>query len=159
MHISVRWVDVNKGDDGCPTIRSRLVAREIRNAGSESVFAPTPPLEALRTILSLATTRLPGDEHNVWDGDHRDRMQISLVDISRAYFNARTDPSCPTFVQLPPEHAATGKGKVRRVLKHMHGTQRAKDLPCELSCELFGAEFAEIIRRAHRADILRTAAG
>ena len=28
--ISVRWVDVNKGDDSCPNYRSRLVAREVR---------------------------------------------------------------------------------------------------------------------------------
>ena len=27
--ISVRWVDVNKGDNQCPHIRSRLVARQI----------------------------------------------------------------------------------------------------------------------------------
>ena len=31
--ISVRWVDVNKGDDEEPCYRSRLVAREIRRAG------------------------------------------------------------------------------------------------------------------------------
>ena len=40
--ISVRWVDVNKGDDQEPNIRSRLVAREIRSPGTEAVFAPTP---------------------------------------------------------------------------------------------------------------------
>ena len=31
--ISVRWVDVNKGDNENPNIRSRLVARQIRQAG------------------------------------------------------------------------------------------------------------------------------
>ena len=30
--ISVKWVDVNKGDDLNPNYRSRLVAREIVNA-------------------------------------------------------------------------------------------------------------------------------
>ena len=30
--ISVKWVDVNKGDDEAPNYRSRLVAREIRQA-------------------------------------------------------------------------------------------------------------------------------
>ena len=38
--ISVRWVDVNKGDDKSPNIRSRLVAREIRAPGTESVLQP-----------------------------------------------------------------------------------------------------------------------
>ena len=78
--IRVRWVDVNKGDDDHPKIRSRLVAREIRAPGTESVFAPTPPLEALRTIISMATTKLPGDSWKNWDPESKDRVQISLVD-------------------------------------------------------------------------------
>ena len=36
--ITVRWVDVNKGDDDNPVIRSRLGARDIRGAGVESMF-------------------------------------------------------------------------------------------------------------------------
>ena len=31
--VTVRWVDVNKGDDLKPNVRSRLVARQIRQAG------------------------------------------------------------------------------------------------------------------------------
>ena len=54
--ITVKWVDTNKGDDESPNYRSRLVAREIRRKGEDSIFAPTPPLEALRTILMLAAT-------------------------------------------------------------------------------------------------------
>ncbi len=58
--ISVRWVDVNKGDDLNPRYRSRLVARQLRahDRSGASFFAPTPPLEALRTVLSLAATRV-----------------------------------------------------------------------------------------------------
>ena len=40
--ITVRWVDVNKGDDETPDIRSRLVARQIRGANEDPMFAPTP---------------------------------------------------------------------------------------------------------------------
>ena len=40
--ISVRWVEVNKGDDHNPNIRSRLVAGEIRTAGQDAIVAPTP---------------------------------------------------------------------------------------------------------------------
>ena len=58
--VSVRWVDTNKGDDECPEIRSRLVARQIRAAGEDPMFAPTPPLEALRTVLSYAATDVGG---------------------------------------------------------------------------------------------------
>ena len=58
--ISVRWVDVNKGDDLNPNVRSRLVARELKalDKSGQSYFAPAPPLEALRTVLSLATSKV-----------------------------------------------------------------------------------------------------
>ena len=54
----VRWVDVNKGDDEHPRYRSRLVARQIKALeGSDSTyFAPAPPLEALRAVLSITST-------------------------------------------------------------------------------------------------------
>ena len=59
--ITVRWVETNKGDDQCPNIRSRLVAREMRLPGEEAVFAPTPPLETLRMVLSHAVTDFEGE--------------------------------------------------------------------------------------------------
>ena len=61
--ISVRWVEVNKGDGEHPNYRSRLVAREIRMAGEEAIFAPTPPLESLRMVISclLYTSPSPRD--------------------------------------------------------------------------------------------------
>ena len=65
--ITVRWVDVNKGDDTNPNIRSRLVARQIRQPGEEAIFAPTPPLESLRTIISLAATNVEGRAPHVRD--------------------------------------------------------------------------------------------
>ena len=58
--VSVRWADANKGDDKSPNMRSRLVARQICGQCQGAVFAPTPPLEALRTVLSLAATDLVG---------------------------------------------------------------------------------------------------
>ena len=51
--ITVRWIDTNKGDDDVPNYRSRLVAREIRRRGENPIFARTPPLESLRTVVSL----------------------------------------------------------------------------------------------------------
>ena len=47
--ISVRWVDVNKGDEHEPNYRSRLVARQLKatDLSGKSYFAPAPPLEAL----------------------------------------------------------------------------------------------------------------
>ena len=49
--IGVKFVDVNKGDEVNPNYRSRLVAKEFRD-GSESIFAGTPPLEALKLLIS-----------------------------------------------------------------------------------------------------------
>ena len=86
--ISVKWVDTNKGDDEEPNCRSRLVAKDFRRKGDSSIFAPTPPLEALRSILMLAATPILWAPSWVcMEGPHR--MQVSFVDISRAYFNAR----------------------------------------------------------------------
>ena len=69
--ISVRWVEVNKGNDLCPKIRSRPVAREIRLKGQEAIFAPTPPLESLRMVLSHATTQFPNEPAKSWKADTR----------------------------------------------------------------------------------------
>ena len=66
--ISDRWVDVNKGDDDCPDIRSRLVARQIRGANEDPLFGPTPPLEALRTVLSYGASDLDGEQPKCRDG-------------------------------------------------------------------------------------------
>ena len=82
--ITVRWVDVNKGDDDCPDIRSRLVARQIRGANEDPMFAPTPPLEALRSITSMAATHLPGRSLHVRNPESERRTQLSAINISRA---------------------------------------------------------------------------
>ena len=42
--ISVRWIDINKGDVEKPNYRSRLVAREINIYKREDLFAATPSI-------------------------------------------------------------------------------------------------------------------
>ncbi len=125
--ISVRWVDVNKGDDLTPKYRSRLVARQLKahDRGNNSYFAPTPPLEALRTVVSLAATTLK-DWKPKYDPEAEDRTQISLMDISRAYFNAKTDAASPTYVSLPPEDP-DHEEMCGRLVCHMYGTRAAAD--------------------------------
>ncbi len=124
--ITVRWIDTNKGDDEHPNYRSRLVAREIRRAGEDPIFAPTPPLESLRTIISLAATNVRGAAPHVRDPLSEHRTQVSFVDISRAYFCAATDPNDPTYVELPAEDKDCGS-MVGLLKKHMYGTRRAAD--------------------------------
>lgn len=126
--ISVRWVDVNKGDDISPNIRSRLVARQIRQPGEEAIFAPTPPLEPLRTIISIAATEIEGRKTHVRDPLSDRRTQISAIEFSRAYFNASVgDASDPTYVPFPPEHPNFSDGNCAMLLKHMYGTRAAAD--------------------------------
>jgi hypothetical protein len=103
--ITVRWVDVNKGDDMVPNYRSRLVARQLKaqDKSGQSFFAPAPPLEALRTVLSMAMTKV-GTHVPDWSPSSPVRTQLSFVDAKRAYFNAKLDPKDPpVFVDLPAE--------------------------------------------------------
>ena len=104
--ISVRWVEFNKGDDEHPTIRSRLVARDIRMAGEDAIFAPTPPFESLRMVLSYAVTHFPKEPRAVFDPALPERSQVLLIGISRAYFSAVTPEDEPAYVELPPEFGA-----------------------------------------------------
>ena len=58
--IAARWIDINKGDVQTPNYRSRLVAREINTYKRDDLFAATPPLEALKMIISMTATSNKG---------------------------------------------------------------------------------------------------
>ena len=60
--IGTMWIDVNKGDIDNPRIRCRLVGKEFRTGPDDALYASTPPLEALRVIISRAATVDPGGE-------------------------------------------------------------------------------------------------
>ena len=51
-----RLVDIDNGDTSKPDYRSILVAKEINTGYEEGLYASTPPLEALRWILSETAT-------------------------------------------------------------------------------------------------------
>ena len=74
----------------------------------------------------MATTDFPGRPVHVRDPKSERRTQVSAVDISRAYFNASTEGSDPTYVMFPQEHKDHGDscGLLR---KHMYGTRAAAD--------------------------------
>ena len=58
--IKTRWVDTNKGDERSPEIRCRLVAKEVKKRTEEesaNFFASTPPLEAVKFLISEAMTK------------------------------------------------------------------------------------------------------
>ena len=54
--IGVRWIDINKGDQYNINIRSRLVAKEFNNKKCDDLSAGTPPVEAMRAIVSMAAS-------------------------------------------------------------------------------------------------------
>ena len=49
--ISVRWIDINKGDTECPNYRSRLVAREINTYKRDHLFAVTPSTRGHKIVV------------------------------------------------------------------------------------------------------------
>ena len=52
---------------------------------------------------------------------------MSAIDVSRAYFNASTDESAPTYVMLPLEHPAHSKVKCGLLREHMYETRVGAD--------------------------------
>ena len=98
--IGTRWIDINKGDDERPNYRSRFVAKEYNDGKDSSLFASTPPLEALRMIVSLAATKSPGQTG---------RKVIMMNDVARAFFEA--EASRTICVELPDEDLQGGESK------------------------------------------------
>ena len=87
-------MDINKGDSENPNYRSRLVAREINTHKREDLFAATPPLEALKVILSMTATSNRGES-------------IMINDVSRALFHAKAKRQ--VYVQLANEDKEAGQ--------------------------------------------------
>jgi hypothetical protein len=68
-----------------------------------------------------------GNHQPCWDPRSPHRTQISFVDVSRAYFNAKVDQDDnPCFVELPAEDPDCGK-RCGRLVMHMYGTRPAAD--------------------------------
>ena len=109
--IIVRWIDINKGDVQSPNYRSRIVAREINTYKRNDLFAATPPLEALKMIISMTATSNQGEI-------------IMINDIGRAFFHARVTRD--VYVQLPDEDKGSGEeGLCGKLRFSMYGTRDA----------------------------------
>lgn len=107
--ISVRWIDISKGDTERPNFRSRLVAREINTYKRDDLFAATPPLEALKLLLSMAASGNTGEV-------------IMINDVSRAFFHAKATRE--VFVQLPDEDRRPGEEEFcGRLIFSMYGLE------------------------------------
>lgn len=105
--VGVKFVDVNKGDDEKPVYRSRLVAREFKE-GAATWFAATPPLEAIKVLLSMAAVE-------------RGRRKVAFIDVKKAHLYAKATRE--VFIDLPPGDEEPGKcGRLNYTL---YGTRDA----------------------------------
>eukprot|EP00971_Amphidinium_carterae_P067100 1328201-Amphidinium_carterae.1 len=113
--INTRWIDVNKGDSTTPNYRSRLVVQETRRVTSLQdgfeTFAATPPIEALRLLLS-----------SVVSGPVDTDVVVLFIDISRAHLHS--DIQREVYVRPPPESGLPA-GRCWKLLKAMYGLKDA----------------------------------
>ena len=100
--IPTKWVLVTKGDP--PEVRARLVACEVKHEkGSDAaLFVATPPIDALRCIISGAC--------------HDPETTLDLVDVRKAHLNGLARRVL--YVRLPD-------GRVVRLLRALYGTRDA----------------------------------
>ena len=111
--IGVRWVDVNKGDSEKPDMRSRLVGQEFNTGKNDELYASTPPLEALRFVISSAAT---------WTTSGVER-HVMVNDVRRAYFYAKT--SRDICIELPAEDTDGNKDMLGKLNLSLYGTRDA----------------------------------
>ena len=110
--IRTRWIDVNKGDLASPNYRSRLVGKEYNDGVNPDLYASTPPLEAMRFIVSHAATLSESSRC------------IMVNDISRAYFNAKA--ARDLYVEIPAEDREPGdENMVAKLNLCLYGTRDA----------------------------------
>ena len=75
--MDTKWVDTDKSVRGeHMQIRSRMCVREFESDDRPDWYAGTPPLEALKAIISIAS-------------NHKETFSIMHIDVSRAYFHAK----------------------------------------------------------------------
>ena len=73
---------------------------EFNNQAMDGLFASTPPLEALKLLVSCAATSLKEESAEMkWEKDFEQMIMVS--DIARAFFEAPATRSIA--VELPPE--------------------------------------------------------
>ena len=109
--ITARWVDIKKGDQKKFNYRSRFVAREVNIHKRDDLFVGTPPLEALKGILSMAVSGNRGEV-------------VMVNDVSRAFFHAKVCREI--FVQFANEDKQVGHERMCGKLNYsMYGTRDA----------------------------------
>ena len=109
--ISIKWV-TNKGTEEHPITKAHMVAREFNSGDKRAeLFAGTPGLMAVRTVISRAMTRCE-------DGAQR---SIMLADVKTAFLYG--DARRSLYVELSPEDPLSASGRwVGKLDSAMYGT-------------------------------------
>ena len=104
--IRSKWID-DYSASGIE-VKSRLVATEVAYGSRDDCFAGTPPLKALRLVLSLAATR---------------GRRLALFDVVAAFVHAVIDEL--VILLLP---GGLGAGRTAVLHKALYGTRKASRL-------------------------------
>ena len=110
--IKTGWAETDKGQPGKPNVRARWVAKEYKAYARPELYASTPPLDALKVVLSEVAT------------GERGGKVAALVDVRRAYFHAPARKR--VFVELPPEdYQPSGEHVCGLLQDSLYGTRDA----------------------------------
>ena len=111
-----------------PNYRSRMVGKELNDSVLEGLFAATPPLEALRLLLSHAASYSP--PYGIPAAGSRLTMEhcrsLLIADVSRAFFEAPAKRDL--CVELPEEALVAGEtvaDTVGKLKASLYGTRDA----------------------------------
>lgn len=108
--IKARWVKTQKSD----SVRCRLVAMEFADEKRDDLFAGTPPLAAMRLLLSSAMSK----------GRASYQQKVTVVDVKRAFLYGRMERE--VYVELTPEDPSYDGGlSVGKLHRSLYGTRDA----------------------------------
>jgi hypothetical protein len=120
--ITVRWVDVNKGDRRKYNIRCRLVGRELKAKTREALlahelFSAMPPWEAIKALMSLLVS-------DGLETENDEELELGIFDISRAHFMPKAKREL--YIEIPAEDLSPEDGDVvGRLNRNMYGFRDA----------------------------------
>ena len=110
--VDLKWIDTNKASQRKPMqIRSRIVASEFKSEARPVQYAGTPPLEALKAIISIAAK----SQTNILN--HADRRVTFIFSCTSSETCAGTNTS----------EGQNGRrnGEMGLLIKCMYGTRDA----------------------------------
>ena len=91
-------------------LRSRIVARDFKSADRPDLCARTPPLEALKAIISIAASHSP-------------EFSLMHVDVSCAYFHAKAQEA--RAGEIGSRRLLKEGSRKNRIVESMYGTRDA----------------------------------